>query len=107
MMRAPFSIAQSMPARTCCVVACAEFCWSGLNAWTARMRARRDAEKPSMRDDGTGHPGAVIIGLVRFANGIELLAERASEIGMCGIDLRIDDGDRYIFSDAPAMHVTQ
>jgi hypothetical protein len=26
---------------------------------------------------------------------------------MCGIDLRIDDGDRYIFSDAPAMHVTQ
>ena len=70
-------------------------------------RAWRDAEKPSMRDDGTGHPGAVIIGLVRFADGIELLAERASEIGMCGIDLRIDDGDRYIFSDAPAMHVTQ
>src|SRR5262249_56460006 len=95
MMRAPFSIAQSMPARTCCVVACED------------ARARRDAEKPSMRDDGTGHPGAVIIGLVRFTNGIELLAERASEIGMCGIDLRIDDGDRYIFSDAPAMYVTQ
>ena len=70
-------------------------------------RARRDAEKPLMRDDGTGHPGAVIVGLVRFAHGIELLAERASEIGMCGIDLRIDDGDRHIFSDAPAMHVTQ
>jgi hypothetical protein len=70
-------------------------------------RSRRDAEKPSMRDDGTGHAGAVIIGLIPFAHGIELLAERAGEIGMCGIDLRIDDGNRHVFSDAPAMDLMQ
>lgn len=32
MMRAPFSIARSIPARICSVVACAERCASGLNA---------------------------------------------------------------------------
>ena len=58
-------------------------------------RARRDAEQLAMGDDGAGHSVPCSSGFSRLPDGIERGGDRAAEIGMGGVDLRIDHGDQH------------
>ena len=68
-------------------------------------RARRRAEKPLVRRDGSGHAGAVRVRLLRRADGAEALGDDALQIGMRRVDLRIDDRDRDIGAPDHAVDV--
>ena len=75
-------------------------------ACTARSRAaRRGAKEPLVRSDGARHAGAVRVRLLRRADGAELLRDHALQIGVGGIDLRVDDRDRYIGAPDHAVNV--
>ncbi len=60
-----------------------------------------------MGNDRARHAGAVRMGLLRLADGIELLRDVTFEIGMVDIDLRIDDRHRDVVSLELAMDTDQ
>src|SRR5712691_12746380 len=102
MMRAPFLIAQSRPLRMCSVVASGELAELGLKAWMASILAS-GATPMSRRCDRARHSGAMHIGLVIAADRVELLHDRAGEIGMPGVDRGIDHRDHHVRASGDAV----
>ena len=75
-------------------------------ACTARSRAA--GAVPSRRwcaANGARHAGAVRVRLVRCARSVVALRHRSFEIGVGGVDLRIDHRDRHVGAFDDAVHV--
>ena len=70
-----------------------------------KLRARRDAQKLSVRGDRAGHRGAVLVRFVVAAQRVEVLHDRAVEIGIFGVDLRIDQRDQDVFPGRDVMRL--
>ena len=68
-------------------------------------RGRRGAEQALARADRARHAGAVRVRLVRRAHRVVALRHRSLEIGVGGVDLRIDHRDRHVGAFDHAVHV--
>ena len=66
---------------------------AGEGADRKQVRAGRNAQELAVRGDGAGHAGAMRMRRLVGTGGIELTAEDAFEVGVTGIDLRIDHRD--------------
>ena len=98
MMRAPLLIAHSMPAMICRVVASGD-CRVDRREGVHRQDPCAFGAMPrSLRcdDDRAGHAGAVRMRLLRLADRVVLLGDRAGEIGMVGVDLGVDHRDQHL-----------
>ena len=68
-------------------------------------RGRRGPEQPLVRGDRARHAGAVRVRLFRRADRAEALRHHALEVGMRGVDFRIDHRDRDIGAADHAVDV--
>ena len=85
MMRAPLASAHSRPATICRVVASGDCRPGRERVHREHAGARRNANQLAVRDDSAGHAGAVRMRLlIRLADRVVSLTDRAGEFGMTG-----------------------
>ena len=65
----------------------------------------RDSQQPLVRGDRARHAGAVRVRLFRRADRAEALRDHALEVGVGGVDFRIDHRDRDIGAADDAVDV--
>ncbi len=71
------------------------------------LGAGRNAHEPTVRSDRAGHAGAVGMRLVGAPDRIELIGDRAGEIGMLVVDRGIDDGDEHVVAGGDLVDVAE